>query len=231
MSRLVVLAASLATIAATILTFALYLADAPVKVTVVNTPTVRIEPPPAKTGAKTAGTSLTVRADRQSLRRNSADTPSRYLAADVQPITGGASPWAVLLYGTPNANELAGKTVESLRSQGRDTVNLFRSADAEQAVAPALFGGNTSLGAQLHLGTYCTRVLVGRLTTASEPPTDGLAVAQAKITFRLLTPDGNIVREAEFSEKEGGGYESQAVSRAIDSLRASLPDKLNAFLQ
>ena len=191
-------------------------------------------PPPVTDTTKTdtgpSGGTVVVEEPKPKPHGSTKSSVTDYLASGLHEPEAGSWPWALILYGSPNADDLRGKAAESLRAQGRDTVNLFRNAAAEQKLAPDLFRGDASLGQQLRLGKYCARLLVGRLDTTTQDQPNGMVMAQATVTFRLLTPDGNVVSETSFSETDGDLNKAGAINRATQALRSSLPEKISSFL-
>jgi hypothetical protein len=158
------------------------------------------------------------------------DPARRYLNAGLRPLQPGIWPWAVLVYGDTDTDEIASTVSQSLRRAGRDTVTLFRDGATEQTVATDLFRGNASIAAELELAKYCTRILVGRVSALSLGSTDGLTIARASVTFRLLDADGRVLKDLEISEKGGGLTEEAAIARAVDELRAVLPERLSEIM-
>jgi hypothetical protein len=158
------------------------------------------------------------------------DMASRYLNPQLRTPESSSWPWAVIVFGEPRADDIASTAVESLSQHGRETVTLFRNQAAERELAAELFRGSPSLGADLNLGKYCARLLVGHVKTTSLGATDGLIIVRATVDFRLLTPRGEILSNLEVAEKGGGLTENAAADNAINSLRAALPDKLSDFL-
>jgi len=153
-----------------------------------------------------------------------------YLNPHLHAMHSGSWPWGVAVFGEARADDISSAVADVLSSRGREIVSLFRDRSAEQLVARDLFRGNGSLAAELHLARYCERLLIGRLSTLSLGETEGLVVAKATVTFRLLAPDGRIITDFEVTEKGGGLTDEAAVAAAVNALRNALPERMSAFL-
>jgi hypothetical protein len=134
-------------------------------------------------------------------RRRTATVRRAFIVSSISLHEGGdlgGQRRAQLHDGSAGADDVRAAAAGALRAAGRDTVNLYRDAAAERRAAAELFGGSSQLGRQLRLSRYCTRVLVGRLSTTRLSAEDGLVIAQAPNTSTLhgQLPAGGGMRPA-----------------------------------
>jgi len=146
----------------------------------------------------------------------------------LRPIAGGDGPWSVIVFGgrADRRDDVQGWIRSALASSGHDSVNLFRRVSDEQRVASDLFRGNSSLYNEMQAGRFTSRILVANFTVVTHPGMEGLLIGEAKLSVKLYSPTGELLKSFSLSEK-GGGYESDAAQRdAIDGLEKVIAAEL-----
>lgn len=146
--------------------------------------------------------------------------------------SGASAPWSVIVFGQQERRDEVGSAVRSaLSGSGRDTISIFRKTSDEQRLAPELFRGQHGLFDELQAGQFCSRLLVAKLTVSRIGATEGITFANATLSVRVMSPDGETLKSFDLSEKGGGEDETSArrhaVDELIDALPRQLPEKLN----
>jgi hypothetical protein len=209
----------------------LHLAAEPVPVRVVEWPPINIvnvtAPPPETT---TTTTQKTAPAGVLLPKTPQPDPSALLLNSQLRAMESGSWPWAVIVYGESQADDVAVAASTILRRSGRENIRLFRDAATEARLAPDLFRGSPALGTDLQLARYCARLLIGRLKT-NVRDSDGTLIGEATVMFRLLTPDGDIVSTREISAKGAGPTAEAAKERAIAELCETMAGEMSEILQ
>jgi len=144
------------------------------------------------------------------------------------PLRGDESgPWAVVVFGEQERRDDVTSSLRSvLGSSGRDTVHLFRKTSDEQRMASDLYRGHRGLFQELQAGRYCSNILVAKLSVTRIGATEGITFANATLSIHVVSPEGEMLKTFELSEKGGGEDDSSARRHAIDELLEALPREL-----
>jgi hypothetical protein len=159
------------------------------------------------------------------LPTNAGGGPTRQVASMIdstlRPVSGNDGPWSVVIFGgrQDRRSEVQSWVRSALAGSGHDTVSLFRKVSDEQRVAPELYRASSETFATLQAGRYVSKLLVANLTVADRGATQGLYVAEAKLSVHLLSPAGEMLKDFELSEKGGGLDADTAQRNAIDELK------------
>jgi hypothetical protein len=150
----------------------------------------------------------------------------------LRPIAADADSWAVLLFGDQERRDDVLSSVRSaLSGGGHDTVSLFRKVSDEQRLAPEFFRGSSDHLRQLDAGRYCSRILTGKLVVVPIGTTEGITIARATLSVRVVSPEGDLLRSFDFAEKGGGEDDSSARRHAVDELIETITRELPAKIE
>lgn len=150
---------------------------------------------------------------------------SRYLSAAAG--SGNSAAWTVATTSDQDdSDDVASAIGSALVSGGKELVFPFRNIDAQHSIAADLFRGDRSILSRLHLSRFCSHIVVGRLTTTPFGSIDGLFIVRATLSLRVLTCEGEFVRQFDITEKGGGLNSDAGRQRAIDELKATLPNRV-----
>jgi hypothetical protein len=136
-------------------------------------------------------------------------------------ISGDDGPWAVVIFSGPQdrRDDVSSWVRDALGGSGHDTISLFRKVSDEQRVAPELFRGSKTRYAELNAGRHCSRLLLAKFSVATVGSFDGLITAEAKIAVHMMSPDGDLLKSFDISERGGGTNDESAHRNAIESLK------------